>query len=550
MFGTTFVAESPSVQCEATPFADYANYGSEHVATTALTQYQANLLMTFPQSYNRIRSAMENLLLSEGLRAKAIFGGAWLAGGSIAEQAVRFARNIVLARLLAPGDFGTMAIVLSASSLVETLTEVGVRGAIIQNSRGGEDSYLNASWWLGMIRAIGTYIFVFALAPWIASFYGRTELTALLRVALLSTIFNGAMSPRSILPQKEMKFARWTAISNGGGICGVLLTVMLSFILQDVWALAIGYSAENALRCFLSYLLCPGFPSLKWDWRAAREILTFSRGIFGLSFLNIIIGRADVFVLARLYSSTDLGLYTMGVAIVITPLAFITSLLGQVIFPALSRIQEDTERLNRISTEITSVLILVGLPAAVSVGLCAPSLLKIVYGTRYAAAAGPLTVAAAVVFFTVVNAPLTLILLATGRPALHRVAVVVSACAMLFTVYPACRVLGTLGGQVAALIAVVAGYIYQVIRLRGLTSLNLVQYGKAFVSPALASAGTLGIVVVSRQCGLATTPTSDVVICISACLIVYAVSATTIIRTVGLKNTLRSAQTPDSVVSP
>ena len=201
--------------------------------------------MNLSRTYHRAKVAINELMLSEGLRAKALCGGALLGSGSLAEQAVRFGRNMLLARLLAPGAFGMMAIVISSASLVDTLTDVGVKGAIIQNPRGDEDEYLNASWWLAMGRALCSYIFVFALAPWIARFYGHAELSSLLRVALLTIVFNGAMSPRSVLPQREMKFPRWIAISNGGGICGVVLTVVLSFFIRDVWALAIGLSAAK-----------------------------------------------------------------------------------------------------------------------------------------------------------------------------------------------------------------------------------------------------------------------------------------------------------------
>ena len=129
---------------------------------------------------------------------------------------------MILTRLLAPSAFGAMAIVMSSSAIVGSLTEVGLKAAVIQNPRGGEDAYLNAGWWMAMGRAIAMYVIIFALAPLVARFYGNVELSALLRVALLSILFDGAMSPRSILPQKEMKFGRWTAITNGGAICGVI----------------------------------------------------------------------------------------------------------------------------------------------------------------------------------------------------------------------------------------------------------------------------------------------------------------------------------------
>ena len=103
-------------------------------------------------------------------------GGAWLGGGSVAEQASRFARNMILTRLLAPSAFGAMAIVMSSSAIVGALTEVGVKQAVIQNPRGGEKAYLNAGWWMGLGRALSTYVIIFAMAPWVARFYGIAEL--------------------------------------------------------------------------------------------------------------------------------------------------------------------------------------------------------------------------------------------------------------------------------------------------------------------------------------------------------------------------------------
>ncbi len=263
--------------------------------------------MDLRRNYDRVKAAIGDLLQGDALRAKAMRGGAWLGAGSVTEQAVRFARNMILTRLLAPSAFGAMAIVMSSSAIVGALTEVGVKQAVIQNPKGGEKAYLNAGWWMGMWRAIGVYVIIFAMAPWVARFYGIAELSALLRVALLSTLFDGAMSPRSILAQKEMKFGRWMAISNGGGICGVILTVVLSFVIRDVWALAIGFCSENVFRCLLSYILYPGLPSLRWERHAVRDLYTFSKQAFGLSFLNLIFSRTDIFVLGKLYSTTDIG---------------------------------------------------------------------------------------------------------------------------------------------------------------------------------------------------------------------------------------------------
>ena len=457
-------------------------------------------------------------------------GGLFLTGGSVAEQGSRFVRNMILTRLLAPSAFGTMAIVMSTSSLVLCMTEIGQRYAVIQNPRGGEDEYLNAGWWMGMGRSILTYAIIFAMAPFVAHFYGNAELSALLRVTLLSIVFEGAMSPRSILPQKEMKFGRWMAITNGGGICGVIVTVILSFVIRDVWALAIGAFSENAFRCLLSYIVCPGLPTLRWDRHALRELYAFSKQGFGMSFLNLIFTRADIFVLGKLYSATALGVYTMAVYLVQTPSVFLTNTLVQTLLPTFAHVQEDKERVNRILIEVTSWVILLGLPAMVGCYLCGSSLLRLIYGARYEAAAGPLAVAAVVVFLSLLNVLITSVFAGMGRPGLHRRAVTASAVIMMIAIYPACKLFGVVGGQVAALLAIVASYALQIRRMRELTGLNLLRYGRVFVPAVLASAGALGIGLGARFVGLTNTPSANIAVGATVCLIAYVLSVPAFLR--------------------
>jgi O-antigen/teichoic acid export membrane protein len=327
-----------------------------------------------------------------------------------------------------------------------------------------------------------------------------------------------------------MKFGRWMAISNGGAICGVILTLILSFFLRDVWALAIGFCSENAFRCLLSYILSPGLPSLGWDRHAARDLYKFSRGVFGLSFLNLIFIRTDIFVLGKLYSTTQLGLYTMALYLVQTPSIFLASMLVQTLLPAFSHVQEDKERVNRILVEMTSWIILLGLPGVAVIYLCGRSLLMVIYGVRYVAAAGPLAVAATVVFLNMLNALITIVFNAIGRPGLHRLAVAASAVVMLIAIYPACKLLGVVGGQVAALVAIIVGYLFQVIRMRGLTGLDLLRYGRAFVPAALVSGGILVVGLGARFLGLATKPLADIALGVGACAIAYALCVPTFLR--------------------
>jgi O-antigen/teichoic acid export membrane protein len=206
-------------------------------------------------------------------------------------------------------------------------------------------------------------------------------------------------------------------------------------------------------------------------------------------------------------------------------------MLTTTLLPAFSHVQADKDRVNRMLSEVTSWVILLGLPAVAMIWLCGPSLLTITYGARYAASAGALSLAAGVALLNTLNAQVTILFYAAGRPALHRRAVAASAIVMMIAIYPACKYMGLVGGQVAALLAIAASYILQIARARNITGLSLLQYGRAFVPAALVSAGILIVGIGVRSLGLATRPVNNIAVAVIACIVAYALSVPAFIRT-------------------
>src|SRR5215831_5384145 len=172
---------------------------------------------------HQLRRSWASILQGESLKARVFRGGAWLGAGSFSEQVIRFGRNMVLTRLLAPEAFGTMAVVLSACSVVQTIMDVGVREALIQNPKGSEDDYVGAAWWMAFGRGLSFWICVSAIAPFVAKFYGNPDLSPLFRVAALGLLFEGALSSRAYAAIREMKFRKWAIINHGGAIAGVIV---------------------------------------------------------------------------------------------------------------------------------------------------------------------------------------------------------------------------------------------------------------------------------------------------------------------------------------
>ena len=199
---------------------------------------------------------------------------------------------------------------MSASSAIDSITDIGIKEALIQNPRGSEEHYMGAAWWLALGRAVTLAFLVCLIAPWMARFYGNSEITPLLRVATLSVILDGAFSSRANIAMKEMKFSRWAAINHGGGIIGIVITVVLSFFIRDVWALVLGLCSESAARCILSFVICPYVPLLNWNTAAIRDLLRFFQRSFWPRLFEPDFTQTGIFVLAKLYPAAQLSACT------------------------------------------------------------------------------------------------------------------------------------------------------------------------------------------------------------------------------------------------
>jgi len=120
-----------------------------------------------------------------------------------------------------------------------------------------------------------------------------------------------------------------------------------------------------------------------------------------------------------------------------------------------------------------------------------------------------------------------------GKPALHRRAVAASAAIMILGIYPACRVFGVVGGQVAALAAIATSYLLQISRVRSLTGLSLSRYGRAFLPAGIASVVFLCAAVAIRYLGLAQGSTAQMVLVFGAFLLSYSISVPAMLRMKG-----------------
>ena len=437
-----------------------------------------------------------------GLKAKITRGVIALSAGTAVEQGLRFVRNMILARILAIDQFGLMAIVMSVAMLFEAFTEVGVKQSVIQNKRGADTEYLNIAWWMQAIRGLGLYAIAFLAAPSISSFYDKPELLRLLQVAFLAVLFRGFVSPRAYVLEKQYRFGLAVLLVQGSGMLGAILAIVLAFVIQNVWALVIGFVAEYAIMCVLSYVFVPFLPRFKMDRECLGELIKFARRMFGLPILTVIAFQTDIVVLGKVVTDDALGMYYLAKTLTQYPVFYFTRIISPVLLPAFSERQDDRNFLCRAVLKVARASAILGEPFVALMACCSSGVLFLVFGPKFVAVSIPFAILSLLIFARTQGSILASTYFAVGKPHLHRRFVILRAVIIVGLMYPVIIRFGLIGAAAVVVFGNFAALLMQVFWCRRIIDLKFSAYMRCYVGGLLLALPVVAVVCLLRMFGL------------------------------------------------
>ena len=413
---------------------------------------------------------------SNNIKSKVINSANILIVAGLLDNVFRFARNIILARLLAPDAFGLMATLMAVVASIEALADVGLKNSVIQSKRGAQQEFLNIIWWISTLRGLLLYAIAFAVAPTIGTFYNRPDSVEILRVGTIVIFINGILSPKLYTLEKDLDFKYWVYIIQGSSIVGVLITLGLTIYFQNVWALVFGLIAESIIKCTLTHIFYPIKHTFSIDRGIYLEIKQFMHRSFGLPILMMIFYHADVFVIGRVLTFEQLGLYAIARSLADMPITIVSKVIQPVLLPAFSKIQDNKNKITDLFLIITDAFFLFGLPFIVCIVIYSEQLLSILYGSQYSIVYIPFSVLCISSLIVLCTSVVMNIFISAGRPDMQRVAAAFRTIVMLLLIYPATILFGLTGTSLTILIAVSISFIVQLRYLSRLASIKLKDY--------------------------------------------------------------------------
>jgi len=252
-----------------------------------------------------------------------------------------------MARLLSKADFGLMAIASAFIGFGTIFSEGGMGAALIQR-KNITQKHMNAALQSGIL--IGGLIFTvfFFSSKYIATFFDQPQLDMLIKVIGVNVVLHAVSGTSMMLLQKYFQFHKTALITITSTIIGYIVGILLAFEGYGVWSLVVATLTTSLINAAGFLYLVPVKFSLQVHIKEWKELFSFGSGIILLQFANFFSERGLNLILGKILTVDLLGVFERTSIIKILPSVYIGKILDTIMFPVMSEIQDEHERLFRI----------------------------------------------------------------------------------------------------------------------------------------------------------------------------------------------------------
>ncbi|MCB1667819.1 MAG: lipopolysaccharide biosynthesis protein [Pseudomonadales bacterium] len=309
-----------------------------------------------------------------------VAGTIWMVAMRWAMRFVGFFSSIILARLLAPEDFGLVAMAMMVVALIDTLSSTGVDLALIRE-RDTERKLYNAAWTIQVIQGAIVAVVMLCAMPFIADYFGESKLYTILTILAGAYFFQGFKNIGIVAFRKELDFAREFRFSLYVKLLSFVVTVAGALLLRDYRAIVLGMVFKSIFELILSYTMHPFRPKFSTD--GMKQIWGFSQWLLVSSVGGVINGKASQFIVGGSLGTTSLGYYYLAAEVGTMFVQEIVMPIRRALFPNLSLLQDDSQRFAESGIKILGVVTLLCLPVGVGLSIVAGDIVRVLFGQNW-----------------------------------------------------------------------------------------------------------------------------------------------------------------------
>ena len=281
---------------------------------------------------------------NKSIKKKVMSGVVWKFSERILAQLSSLIVSIVIARILDPTDYGVVGIVTVFFAFANVLISGGLNTALIQKKDADEEDY-NTVFTISFIVSLAIYVVLFFAAPFIAKIYQQEILVYIIRVLGLSLPLYALKSIVCAYVSSHLQFRMFFFATLGGTLVSAVVGIAMATNGFGAWALVAQQLTNTAIDTLILFCITRLRLSFRIAFNRLRSLVAYGSRIMVSSLLGVTFTQTNPLFIGLKYTSADLSFYTKGRSLPETLSSSMTYTISSVLFPALSKYQDDKERL-------------------------------------------------------------------------------------------------------------------------------------------------------------------------------------------------------------
>lgn len=286
--------------------------------------------------------------VNDSMASKTFTNLLWKFAERIGAQGVKFIVSLVLARLLLPSDYGTIALISIFISIMNVFIESGLGTALIQK-KDADDLDFSSVFYFNLMMCIILYLAMFFCAPLISSFYNNEELTPIIRVLSLTLIVSGLKNVQQAYVSRKMIFKKFFFATLGGTIGAAVLGIFLAYKGYGVWALVAQQLFNVTVDTFILWISVKWRPIFKFSIKRLKSLFSYGWKLLVSSLLHTVYMDIRSLIIGKKYSADDLAYFNKGSEFPTFITSNINASIDSVLLPVMSSAQSEVERVKLIT---------------------------------------------------------------------------------------------------------------------------------------------------------------------------------------------------------
>lgn len=297
-------------------------------------------------------------------------------------QLVTFIVSVVLARILAPEDYGQIALITVFTTIMQVFVDSGLGTALIQK-KDADDLDFSSVFYFNFAVCLILYSMMFFAASFISAFYNDSSLTPIIRVISLTIVISGVKGIQQSYVSRNMLFKRFFYATLGGTIFSAFLGIGLAYAGFGVWAIVAQQLSNTAIDTLILWMTVKWRPKKMFSWERLKGLLSFGWKMLASSLLDTVYNNIRSLIIGKMYSSSDLAFYDQGKKFPNVIVTNINTSIDSVLLPTMASAQDDASRVKSMTRRAIKTSTYIMAPLMMGLAFCAEPIVQLVLTDKW-----------------------------------------------------------------------------------------------------------------------------------------------------------------------